>query len=526
MLNFFRILLPVFFLSCGPALACLEIKVEDHHYPSCTIPEPAAGETVTVVTDSGISAVASHHLGESTSRTRLVVVNVERNDNRNYIVLDAVAQIIWQFHSDTDRVSTVIVLGAGAVGPDAAGVIGIPKEKIHFTDPDLTLLDLYLTSSCTLVRRACTASQWFGQPLNDQVQFHPEPQQPRLHADAFVGSWPATLSESNGPISIVLPSVADEIVTVDPEQIVALVPAEPYALLPGRPGMQQLIESGAVVPQGAALHTGVVGGYSEAFSRRFRSRFDPDFLFVPHVDYLVTRAVTLPPQLSKMALMMASGISAPDMNGNSPYNVCLFFEQEAEVAIASRTLDSMRCSHNPWARGDHDPDVLSAAAAFDAMGSGSGCSLRALPEDTYVAVLALSEGERRRYRGDPFRRIDVEVTREGPVALYLSIEGGPVSWQVTGQNIAAVYLDQPPNFGMHEVVLNGEPYTFTALRNDKEGCPAYAPQFPNRLGPEIAHLDRIMLALTGHAIDRLITYEDEGPGAYAPGALVLRFVVD
>lgn len=524
MLNFFRILLPVFILSCGPAMACVDLKPEDHHYPSCTIPEPVADETVTVVTDSGISALASHHLGESARRTKLVVVNIEPNDSRNYVVLDAQEQTIWKFQGDTDSVSTVIVLGAAMVGPDAAGVIGIPKKKVHFTEPDLTLLDPYIGSSCALVRRACTASQWFGQPLNDQVQFHPEPQQPRMQADALVDFRPVVFRTFESPISIVQPPVADEVVAVDPGQIVSRVPAEPYVLLPGLAGMQQLIESGAVVPKGAAPFNEVVGRYSDAFSRRFRSRFDPDFQFVPHVDYVVTRAVTLPPQLPKMALMVASGIPAPDMNGNATSRVCLYFEDGAGVPIDRATPESMRCDQNGWSRGD-DADVLSAAAAFDAMGSGSGCSLRVLPEETYVVVLALSEGVHRRYRGDPFRRIDVEVTHERPVALYLSIEGGPVSWHVTGQNVAAVLMNIGPKYGMHEVVLNGEPYEYTALRNDKEGCPRSAPHFPNRLGPAIVHLDRVMLALTSHAIDRLITYEDEGSGADSTGAPGLRFVI-
>ncbi len=80
--------------------------------------------------------------------------------------------------------------------------------------------------------------------------------------------------------------------------------------------MDALVASGALVPAGTPLHRRLTDSYAAVFSARFRSRFDPDYLFTPPVDYIATRAITLPPQMPNAALMVARGVPALDMNEN------------------------------------------------------------------------------------------------------------------------------------------------------------------------------------------------------------------
>lgn len=144
------------------AAACLGPGAEDYHLPSCTIPEPAPDEVVSVVTDTGWLPNASVHVGAPLAATVFATIKVKPSDMRHYLVLESYRQIIWNIEGDTDSVSRVIVLGAGGLGSWAAGVIGVPREKVVFTEPDLSALDAVPRTSCTRMSYACSAAQWFG----------------------------------------------------------------------------------------------------------------------------------------------------------------------------------------------------------------------------------------------------------------------------------------------------------------------------------------------------------------------------
>jgi len=176
-------------------------------------------------------------------------------------------------------------------------------------------------------------------------------------------------------------------------------------------------------------HRERINAFSEAFSARYRTRFDPTFKFIPTVDFVITR-----------------GVPAPKMNGNSSYNACLYFEDKATFPLVEWKLTDVRC-----------------------------------------------------------RQIDIDVTYKSPVALYLAIEGGTIRWNLTGENIVAIYIRNSANYGMHKVTVNNKPYAQTRLGMDQNGCSNFVPLFPNRLGPAIAHHDQMLATLTGHQIDQLIT---------------------
>lgn len=516
-------------LSYSPAFACLGPQFEDHHYPSCTIPLPESHERVSVIHGGGAAELSDHHLGEANSRTRLVTVHVEENDAQNYFVLSSREQTIWRLTGDVGSVSRAVVLGATRIGPDGAGVIGLPEDRISFTSPDLTALDSVLQTSCTRVANACTPAQWFGDGLNERTSLHPETTQPRQRVDEFV-SWQSRMRDTSPrTISIVPPEIPDAMISVSPETIVSQNPAQAYEMLPGRPGLEALVTSGALVPMNSDQSKQIVQTYAEKLSARYQSRFDPNFFLIPTIDYIVTKEITLPPELPPTALMVASGIPAPKMNGNRGYTVCLYFEEQANQRVTGPGINSNLCRLNSISRAvpDDEQDILRAAASFDRMDAGSqDCQMISFEDGTRIAAIALSEGQFRRYRDDPIRQINIEVTREEPTALFLSMEGGPVQWNISGTQVVAVYSRGGPSLGLADVTLNGSPYEYSRLRSPDETCPQFAPLFPNRLGPSIAHLDELFELLTAQRIDELITFTETDRAWRSPNSPTPVYVID
>ncbi len=283
------------FFFGGSALACPGADDERYHFPSCVIPLPEADEKVTIVHGRGPSELSSHHLGEPKKRTKLVTIQIAENNSKNYLVLSAYEQTIWRFIGNVRKVSKAIVLGATGIGPDGAGVIGLPKDRVIFTSPDLAALSSVGQTSCTRMFKACTPAQWFGEGMgfgfwfHERPSFHPEPTQPRQRNVDFDLRYLSQGTKSGGTISIVMTKASGTIVKIDPHLVVSRNHPQPYEVLPGRPGLEKLVESGALLPANSDDNKHIVQTYGETLSKRYRSRFDPDFLLIPSVDYIVTK---------------------------------------------------------------------------------------------------------------------------------------------------------------------------------------------------------------------------------------------
>lgn len=508
-----------------PVVACIAADFEDHHYPSCTIPEPQSDARVTLLSSHVSANLADHHVGDPDKQTRLVTVEIADSETSHYLVLSAFGQTIWQFEGAVESIDRIVVLGAHTVGPEAAGVIGVAAEKISFTAPDMSLLDVVPVTSCTRISQSCTTAQWFSDRRGDRVTYHPEPTQGAIRFDETVnGNTPRRLLETEKQlITLVHPENPDAVIAIDPAQVVTPASVLPYAQMPGQPGLDALVAAGSLIPADTPQARAMIARYAEAFGARYRSRFDPDFLFEPEVDYIVTEAVRLPPQLRPTALLVASGVPAPDMNGNDGYVACYYLEDQAAEVADGDVIRSSRCRLNTRSRAiGAGEDILRGARDFDraiALTTGD-CRNHPLADDVHRVAVALAEGPNRRYRGDPHRQIDIDVTRDGPTALYLTIEGGPTRWIVTGADVVEIFASRAGMAEMVEVVLNGEPYEAKQLRNSDGDCNVSAPIWPNRLGPDIAHLDFAFDVITGGPLDVLITDRFAGTAAVTAGATV------
>lgn len=496
------------------AAACLGPSMEDHHLPSCTIPEPTAEETVSVVTASGPLPSASVHVGAPTETTVLATIRIAPSDMRHYLVLTSANQIIWNIEGDTGSVSRVIVLGAGRFGPWAAGVIGLPREKIIFTEPDLSALEDFQKTmqftSCSRASYACSASQWFGQAPSERVTFHPEPTQGRLEADAFVQPPVVAGQTTDWSVAILAAEYSDTPINVDPTRVVSPRPAEPYDHPTGQAGLDALVASGALLAPGDPGFDAAVGAYAEGFSARYRTRFAPDFLFVPQVDYVVTRTIALPAESPSNTYLLGADVPLPEMNGNEAnYRTCFLELDRAGEPAGPESFEGPYCREQSLGMPEPDDELFLSAQRADNVERGADCRQMDLPAGAEIVVVNLTETGPQRYRDDPSKEIVVKVAGEGPLVLYLHNTGGPVRWALSGTGIEQVFYLRTPEF-QAPVTVNGGPVPQAKLGIDREGCPWFPPYHLN--APGYLHLDEMMKTLLGQPIGRVIEVTAEGDG--------------
>lgn len=367
----------------GPATACPGPSAEVHHYPGCQVPLPEAGAYVAVV-DLRIpaTALADHHPGDADRRTRLVTVRVAESDARIWLLLSApdAPRVIWRLTGDVDSVSRAVVLEEASGPSGGAGVIGLPRDRIHFAVPDPAALAGVEVNSCTRLHSACIPAQWFGDDPGPKVVFHPGTTQPRRRADETVlgrthRERPASgmLGSSPGLVSLVPPDVPNEVVAVDPAQMVSRNPPMPYEPRPGQPGLDALVAEGALVPAGSPEAEAAARAYGAAFAARYGTRLASAIGFVPEIDYLVTRKTALPPLLPPLAFLVAGGVPDPDMGGNDGTAVCLYRADEANRPAPGPELEGHSCRTRTVSLAIplDQQEVLRAAAEIDRLDGGT-----------------------------------------------------------------------------------------------------------------------------------------------------------
>ena len=457
-------------VASAPARACM--GPHERVFPVCSIPTPRDAERTTLIYANSGKALASVSLGSDAVVTEVVDVEIAPADKPHNIVLSSGKAIIWRFSGRVDLVSQVVALGSQYDGGKTIGIIGIPQERIVFPDIDETELKKVQRTSCTSIYTACEGSAYFNIPHAARMRLAGPSPASRFHVDQFVeipkagtiripedgwieaekmssvpeGTegwvWPTGAApgryEPYGGTGYIATSQSYKggVVEIDPASVVSPVKVKPYAVLPGRKGLEQLISLGALIKADDPGFKAVYDKWNLKISQPYRSRLDPEFLISYRVDYLVARPTVLPAALFETALLVREGVSPPDFPHTS--TACLYFENPSDRSANFARLAFFRCDGMVgMGQSDTDRSLTRAISALDRMRSvdeAKKATCRGLDIDaaSWFAGVALSEG--RAYRPAAVdkseRQIDLVVKRPGKVALYLEMDSGRTNWHI------------------------------------------------------------------------------------------------
>lgn len=434
----------------------------------------------------------------SANKLDIVIGEVERPLT---VVLSYYEAAVLNFSGNVDQVEQVIVMGSRRLGWDHVAVVGIGFDKLSF----LPVLgrDPKLVTTCSAPPRSCVPGQYFessepklsrigGFPIDPQrnriksamwingvhkstvfippvLQTTPEKPQAKEYSDDWRGELERYNAMSGTSVAFAREQViSPTTVTLDSEQ-------------PSWAGMMALIESGGIRVAGDYTSDPDLMQFSEAFSEKYRSRFDPEFRFEPRIDFVIPWHFRgkLPRDLQysdrrPVTFLVTEGRLPKFPGSGDQYRYCIYSERNKLNQPRGGPSDSPEW--NRWrvmckggslrANFRYEKAVrlplLQLAAAQELENTRQWntklCRLLDIPEDAEVVVLATENGRTESGvtfnhcgietsfhatgSGDPtevFGRgikqcgaglVDVHIDREGPVFLFLKGTGA-IQWNLS-----------------------------------------------------------------------------------------------
>ncbi len=206
----------------------------------CSLPKLIPGSKLVLYgTNSGSRQATVSLAGDVGEATNVADVVVEPGDEPLYVVLTSYNSMLWRFSGDTNRVVKVVATairradnsGAGLGG---SGVTGVPKERVAFL-PSVRCLP-YFTKLDTIEEARTRGT------LAEMVGVQPDYKGAVGVTDSVsIPSMKAKEPQRSAPWDG-LP-----VIDVKPEEVVAVVPVKRFDVMPGKAGLDQLLERGNIV---------------------------------------------------------------------------------------------------------------------------------------------------------------------------------------------------------------------------------------------------------------------------------------
>lgn len=255
----------------------------------CTFPKPEKDEKVIFIGVYEGKAVSTISVAGQVSETNVIPVQIDKGDEKLYIVTSAFSPVIWQFKGDTDRISKLLLAGrsmpSGTDNNDSGGdkinvgATGIAADKITFRhgrtcgmrsayDKTETKKQLTLTALEKLLGRqpdlfyseyGVTGLHIFGERINTDISEKIKEAQKEPPKGFESNLWRRHIQNMPGGV-----------IDLRDKKVVSDSPAVPYEVLPKWAGFSKLAYEGAVVP-GHPIKiiknipyypSGLYGGYS------------------------------------------------------------------------------------------------------------------------------------------------------------------------------------------------------------------------------------------------------------------------
>lgn len=354
---------------------------------------------------------------------------------------------VLNFSGNVDQVDQVIAMGARRLGWDHVATTGIDVRKVSFLP--VIGQNRNLITSCSAPPSSCVPEQYFdligeGRRWLGDVPF--DPQYIRMKPTMYIGAlrqalvnipeepeqitasqveefrWPQNWHEE----VVLYNKSKEDLATYTRGQLASPTSLTLNPNLPSWAGILGLIEEGTIRPADDYDTDPDLRRFSQAFNERYRTRFDPDFSFEPHIDFVLRHNFRgeLPRDLQKAdntpVIFLRTYGPAPIQNEGDTGRYCFFSPND--LLAQPRSTNSPRQGEwrsqcRPHALGG--PSGLSptlASLQLDAANSLENhkqwetqlCPLIDIPPDAEVVVLSTQHG--RLGDGIRFKHCDIETS--------------------------------------------------------------------------------------------------------------------
>jgi hypothetical protein len=305
--------------------------------------------------------------------------------------------------------------------------------------------------------------------------------------------------------------------------VISKVEVKPYKTLPGRKGLEQLASLGAVIKADDPRFAAAYGKWNAKISEPYRSRLDPEFLFSPRVDYLITQPTVLPTAMHETTFLVAEGVPPPELlHGRS--SACFYSVEALDRPSIATELAFSRCD-GMLASGPSQRDLALArvVSTLDSIRNANAaekatCRTLDIDADSWFAGVALSEGQTYRPAAVDMteRQIDVLIKRPGKVALYLEMDSGRTNWHILPSPQTEITSIVRGEFTSEKWTrIDGAPRSvpIRPLLDDpsRSRCYVFNPgRFTHLGGPAIQALNASLRVLSGRELDSIVRKTNDG----------------
>jgi len=277
----------------------------------------------------GGDTLTNLQLGDANSSSTIVRVKVEAGSGPLMIFLHSESPVIWDFEGAVEQVDSAIIVTRD--GKQRVASRGLPERVIKF--PDLAGCPwVILPPSMKPREDENNVERYFGRPA-DRTAFQGKPKMLKLPEGEFVLTQELPNAKTNTERELLMYHPGG-FRMIDVKSVVSPVTVLEPETPPGEAGLIQLENAGAIRPP----QRSEIDGFIEGLRQRQPSTNIAVLRANVSVDYVVTREIMLPPELTGSHLknfLVLPGVPMP--RGNAGHGCLMFMD-------GYRTNDSSYCS--------------------------------------------------------------------------------------------------------------------------------------------------------------------------------------
>lgn len=245
--------------------------------PSCTLPKAQAGEKIVFIDVYEGKAVSTISVAGQEDETNVIPLQIDKGEEKLYIVTSSFTPVIWQLKGDTNRVARIVLAG-GSTQKDKdnnnngqerinVGVTGVSKDKVTFSNArdcglapgyeqegakkklTLDILTKLLGRSPDLYfsQYGVTGVHIFGDRINSDISAAIEESQKQAPPGFEKNIWNKHIRFMPGGL-----------IDLKGQEIISDAKAVPYEVLPKWAGIAKLAHEGAILPDGSGSSAVIV----------------------------------------------------------------------------------------------------------------------------------------------------------------------------------------------------------------------------------------------------------------------------